>query len=102
VVHVETVVSPDVSDTKFVSPFNDLYKYQEEFNIKGFLFRGEHLAGIYTPDYQLIPVNVELPWNVRKALFKAKIKVKGVIEVIYKYDKFKVTIYLMDLKSKRK
>lgn len=101
---METVVSPDVSDTKFVNSFTRPYQYQEEFTVKGLLFRRERLIGVYTPDYQLIPVNVELPWRLQKALFKARIRVKelkGVIKVFQRYRESKVVVYLMELKSKK-
>ncbi|WP_285520018.1 hypothetical protein [Thermococcus nautili] len=103
-VHVETVVSTDVSDTKFVNSFTRPYQYQEEFTVKGLLFKRERLIGVYTPDYQLIPVNVELPWRLQKALFKARIRVKelkGVIKVFRGYRESKVVVYLMELKSKK-
>ncbi|CAI1494167.1 protein of unknown function (plasmid) [Thermococcus nautili] len=101
---METVVSTDVSDTKFVNSFTRPYQYQEEFTVKGLLFKRERLIGVYTPDYQLIPVNVELPWRLQKALFKARIRVKelkGVIKVFRGYRESKVVVYLMELKSKK-
>ena len=95
-------ISTHVGDSKSVTIPSGQYKHVEEFRVKGLLFERGNLIGVYDDEYHLIPVNLELPRKMGKEVFKGRIRVKGVLEVIQRYEEVKVRVYLKDLKSNKR
>jgi hypothetical protein len=99
---METALHNYVSDFKNVPAPTMFQRYSEEFNIKGIVFHNGKLMGVYYEDFTLIPVNLPVPMDVVKAIFKAKTKVKGFIEVIQGIREAKVQVFLIEVKSRKR